>query len=127
MKPSSCKQKGRKGQQEIRDSLLESIYIPAGLEELDVRSTSMGVSGCDIQLSPAAKKVLDIEVEVKVVEALSVVSTFKKHFEKYKATAALKLLAHRRNHQEMLVTLRWADFIEILKQKITNERTNKSI
>lgn len=58
----SVKQKGRLGQQEIRDKILETF---PELEEGDVVSTTMGDTGSDIKLSPAATKLLPINVEVK--------------------------------------------------------------
>jgi hypothetical protein len=57
-----AKQKGRLGQQEIRDALLESF---PELEPDDVKSTVMGETGADIQLSPAARKYIPISIEVK--------------------------------------------------------------
>jgi hypothetical protein len=59
---SSAKAKGRLGQQEVRDAILEKF---PELEPDDVKSTSMGSSGEDIQLSPAARKLLPISIEVK--------------------------------------------------------------
>jgi hypothetical protein len=48
-----AKQKGRLGQQEIRDRLLEAF---PEFEPDDIKSTTMGESGADIQLSPAELK-----------------------------------------------------------------------
>lgn len=63
MKPQSAKAKGRLFQQEIRDTILKNF---PHLEPDDVRSTSMGASGEDLQLSPAARKALGgIQVECK--------------------------------------------------------------
>ena len=56
------KQKGRLGQQEIRDALLEAF---PELEPDDVKSTVMGDTGADIQLSPAARKRIPLSIEVK--------------------------------------------------------------
>ena len=58
----TAKQKGRLGQQEIRDALLEAF---PELEPDDVKSTVMGDTGADIQLSPAARKLIPISIEVK--------------------------------------------------------------
>jgi len=58
----AAKQKGRLGQQEIRDAILEKF---PELEPDDVKSTTMGDGGEDIQLSPAARKLLPITIEVK--------------------------------------------------------------
>lgn len=112
MRPASCKQKGRTAQQEVCRALLSSIY--SGLEPDDCKSTSMGVTGLDVQLSPAARKVADLAIEVKNKEALNVVTTFWEHFKKYAHKTALKLLVHRKNRTELLVTLRFSDFLQLL-------------
>ena len=56
------KAKGRTGQQEVRDKLLETF---PEFEPDDIKSTTMGDSGEDIQLSPAARKAMRITIEVK--------------------------------------------------------------
>ena len=61
-KTATVKQKGRLGQQEVRDAILKSF---PDLEPDDVRSTAMGQSGEDIQLSPKARGYLPISCEVK--------------------------------------------------------------
>lgn len=62
IKPQSAKAKGRKFQQWVRDAILD---LNPELEPDDVRSTSMGAGGEDLQLSPAARKLLPISVECK--------------------------------------------------------------
>jgi hypothetical protein len=66
MKPASAKQKGRSYQQEVRDLILSRF---TALEPDDCKSTSMGASGEDVQLSPAARKLLPIQVECKRVKS----------------------------------------------------------
>lgn len=56
------KARGRSFQQEIRDLILEKFDT---LEPDDCRSVSMGNQGEDIQLSPAARKLLPIQIEAK--------------------------------------------------------------
>jgi hypothetical protein len=46
----------------VRDQILKTF---PHLEADDVRSTAMGQSGEDVQLSPAARKVLPYQIEVK--------------------------------------------------------------
>jgi hypothetical protein len=58
----AAKQKGRLGQNEIRDKLLE---VFPEFEPDDIKSTTMGDGGEDIQLSPAARKKMPITIEVK--------------------------------------------------------------
>lgn len=69
MKSQSAKAKGRRFQQWVRDALLKAAIW---LEEDDIRSTSMGASGEDLLLSPAARRVYPISVECKNVESLSI-------------------------------------------------------
>lgn len=65
MKPASAKAKGRSFQQEIRDLILDKFPLEAD----DVKSTSMGSQGEDVQLSPAARKLLPIQIECKRVKS----------------------------------------------------------
>lgn len=69
IKPASAKAKGRRLQQWVRDEILRRI---PGLEPDDVRSTSMGAGGEDLQLSPAARKALGISVECKARNSFAV-------------------------------------------------------
>ena len=62
MKPQSAKAKGRTFQQAIRNLLLKAF---PSLEQDDVRSTSMGAGGEDLQLSPAARKLIPYQIECK--------------------------------------------------------------
>ncbi|PHS02810.1 MAG: hypothetical protein COA78_20425 [Blastopirellula sp.] len=62
MKTSSAKSKGRRLQQWTRDAILGNH---PSLEPDDVRSTSMGASGEDVLLSPAARKLVPFSIECK--------------------------------------------------------------
>jgi len=62
MKTASSKAKGRKLQQWVRDVLLSKSRI---LTPDDIRSTSMGAGGEDIQFSPAARKLWPFSIECK--------------------------------------------------------------
>jgi hypothetical protein len=62
MTPASSKAKGRSLQQWVRDLILKSF---SSLEKDDVRSTSMGADGEDVQLSPAARKLVPYQIECK--------------------------------------------------------------
>ena len=74
MTPQSSKSKGRRGQQLVRDAILKAF---PELEADDVRITSMGQTGADIQLSPMAKKLFPYQVEVKA-KAKSQIHTYMK-------------------------------------------------
>lgn len=58
----NSKAKGRLGQQEIRDKLLAAF---PEFEAGDIKSTTMGEGGADVQLSPAAFKRIPLSIEVK--------------------------------------------------------------
>ena len=47
------------------------------LEPDDVRSTSMGAGGCDVQLSPAAKRLFPYDVECKSLASIAVYNFYK--------------------------------------------------
>jgi hypothetical protein len=109
---ASCKAKGRRLQQLVRDRL-RNIGKKHGLEDGDVESTGMGQSGVDVLLSPAAYKIFPFDIECKNVEALNVVGVFQKHLNLYGNRATTKLLVHARNRTEPMVTLRLEDFLNI--------------
>jgi hypothetical protein len=72
MTPNSAKAKGRNFQKLVRDWLLKAF---PSLEPDDVRSTSMGAGGEDLQLSPAARKLIPYQIECKS-KAKSQIHTF---------------------------------------------------
>ena len=64
MKIKSAKAKGRNLQNLVRDKL-RSIFVGKVLEEDDIKSQTMGMSGEDIVLTPAAKKQIPYSFECK--------------------------------------------------------------
>lgn len=72
MKPQSSKAKGRLLQNYVRDKILE-LFPSLGRD--DVRSTSMGATGEDVQLSSAARKLFPFQTECKS-KAASQVHTY---------------------------------------------------
>jgi hypothetical protein len=62
MKTATGKAKGRRLQQWVRDILLE---VHTSLEPDDIKSTAMGQGGEDVQLSPAARKLIPYTIECK--------------------------------------------------------------
>lgn len=72
MLPASSKAKGRIFQQWVRDLILKTF---PSLEADDVKSTSMGAGGEDVQLSPAARKLFPYQIECKS-KATSQVHTY---------------------------------------------------
>jgi len=68
--PKSSKAKGRRLQNLIRDKLRAAFS--SLLEEDDIKSQTMGMTGEDIVLSPAARKLIPYSIECKNVERLNV-------------------------------------------------------
>ena len=68
MKPSSAKSKGRTFQQWIRDRLIDKF----GLHPDDCKSTSMGASGEDVQLSKSARDCFPYQIEAKSRHTIAV-------------------------------------------------------
>lgn len=87
MKTQSAKAKGRRLQQAVRDGILKRFPT---LEPDDVRSTSMGAGGEDVQLSPAARKVFPYQVECKNLASIAIY----KHYEQ---------ASGHNNHEPLLV------------------------
>ena len=69
MKLRSAKNKGKRLQNKVRDIILEKFD---SLEPDDVRSITMGDSGEDILLSPAARRLFPFSVECKNQEKLNI-------------------------------------------------------
>lgn len=115
MLTSSAKQKGRKLQQAVRDAFRAADLT---LHPDDIKSTTMGSSGVDVQFSPAAKKVFPFDIECKQVERLQVVPTFLEHYGKYETDkSTIKLLVHSKNRTPVLVTLRFEDLMALISGK----------
>ena len=66
----SAKAKGRRHQQWVRDKIL--ALWPKKLLADDVRSTSMGCGGEDIQLSPAARRLFPYSIECKAFKSFAI-------------------------------------------------------
>ena len=100
-----------RGQELVRDLILESF---PQLEPDDVRSTSMGAGGEDIQLSPAARKLFSFSVECKNTERLNV-------YEAYQQASANAgdhepLLIMKKNRKKPLVVMDAEAFVNLIKR-----------
>lgn len=114
MKPQSSKAKGRKFQQQIRDLILQ--YWPT-LQPDDVRSTSMGSGGEDVQLSPAARLILPYQIECKAKARAQVYTWYEqaKEHGDYQPLVFIKQDRHR-----PLVVLDAEHFLSLLKENEGN-------
>ncbi len=94
MRTSSCKAKGRRLSTELVALLYR--YAPE-LEPGDIVATSSGVTGVDVQLSPAALKLYPAAFECKNQEALNIWSALAQAESNAIAGKTMPVLVFRRN------------------------------
>lgn len=112
MKTSSAKAKGRKFQQFIRDKIL--ALFPS-LEPDDVVSTSMGASGEDVKLSPAARKLFPYAIECKKHAKIAIYSWYDQATSN--AGKHEPLLFIQADRRKALVVVDLDHFLELVKPK----------
>ena len=110
MKTRSAKNKGKRLQNQIRDQLLENFKQ---LEPDDIKSTTMGESGEDIQLSPAARKLIPYAIECKNQEKLNIWESLKQA--ESNSEKGKPVLIFKRNRCKTYVVLEIQDFIDLIK------------
>ena len=115
MKPRSAKNKGKRLQNAIAAVMRTMIpeYWP-GTPDQHVKSTTMGESGQDIQLSPHAAEILPFAVECKNQETWSVPSWWAQA--KKNAGRLIPVLVLGRNRQQPLVVVEAAVYFEMWKR-----------
>ena len=110
MKTRSAKNKGKRLQNTVREVLLEAFK---SLEPDDIRSAIMGDSGEDIQLSPAARKIIPYSIECKNQEKLNIWSALEQAEDNSKEFTPV--LIFKRNRSKTYVVLEISDFLGLLK------------
>ena len=110
MKTRSAKNKGKRLQNQVRDLILEKFNK---LEEDDVRSITMGDSGEDILLSPAARRLFPFSVECKNQEKLNIWSLEQAETNSGKHTP---LLIFKRNRTKTYAVLEFDKLLELLDE-----------
>lgn len=117
MKPQSAKAKGRRLQQLVANDLL-SIF--QHLSEDDIRSTSMGASGEDIQMSQAARQCIPFSFEAKNQERVNIWSSI----EQARANTpvgAEPAVVFKKNNQQAHVVIPWKAFLKLLQPSTDND------
>lgn len=110
MKPQSAKAKGRRLQQWVRDLLLQ--FNPE-LQQDDVRSTSMGAGGEDIQLSTAARQLIPFQIECKNKREVSVSNWYNQAKEHGNHTP---LVVVKQDHDDPLVVVDAKIFFDMVRK-----------
>ena len=118
MKTASAKAKGRKLQQYVRDKFIE-LLKPYGVEPADVKSTSMGAGGEDVQLSPFARSFLPVSVECKSHKSMAVYKLYEQAQEN--CGEYEPLLVIKANHKKPLAVVDLDHYINLHKERLEHE------
>lgn len=111
MKVQSAKSKGRRLQKSVVKALMETLN---GLDEGDIRSTSMGAFGEDILFSPAARKLFPFSIECKNVEKFNVWGAIDQCLVNTPKDCS-EMIVFTKNHKKTYVALPFEKFLEIYK------------
>ena len=112
MRPQSCKAKGRRLQQVIASDLLE-LY--PHLTEDDVKSTSMGAGGEDVQLSAVARRSIPYSFEAKNQERLNVWgAVHQARANRPESTDPVVVMKRNKEHPHVVIT--WDLFKRLIKR-----------
>ena len=112
--PRSSKAKGRRLQNFVRDKLRE-IYLPE-LHEDDIKSQTMGMTGEDIVLSPAARVMCSFSFECKNVERLQMWQAIEQ-CETNKPECSAPAIVFKKNGKEPYIAIPFEVFCDMLQHK----------
>ena len=114
MKIKSAKAKGRNLQNLVRDKL-RSIFVGKKLEDDDIKSQTMGMSGEDIVLTPSAKKQIPYSFECKNTERLNLW----KSLEQCESNCEDRnpVLVIKRNRSEVYAVVKFDNFLNLIEGK----------
>ena len=122
MKPQSCKNKGRRFQQKVCGTILDTF---PHLTDEDVRSVSMGAGGEDILLSPLARRSLPLSIECKCVERMNVWQCIEQA-ESNCPSGATPCLVFSKNRSKTYAVLPW-EYVLLLMGERTTRGTGGSM
>ena len=115
IRPQSAKSKGRKLQQTVRDAILDRF---SSLHPDDVRSTSMGAGGEDVQLSPAARQLLPVTIECKAIAKIAACRYYDQAVEHAKKNQGSEpIVVMKENYGKPLVIVDFEYFLHLLYLK----------
>lgn len=117
MKTRSAKNKGKLLQNTVRDGILARFNE---LESDDVKSTTMGEGGCDVQLSPHARKLVPISVECKSLAKFA----FYKHYDQAVANTiggTEPVLVAKANRRKPMAIVDLEYFLDLLSERKSND------
>ena len=112
MRPQSCKNKGRRLQQSVAKSIMDAF---PELGDGDAVSTSMGASGEDIRMSPAARERVPLSIECKNVEKINIWACLEQTT-KNTPHGASPCLVFTRNHSPVWAVVSWDLLIDLFRR-----------
>ena len=115
MKPRSAKNKGKLLQNLVRDKIL-SLF--PHLTERDVKSTTMGESGTDVQLSEAAFAKFPYDTECKSLKRVAIYRYFE---QRPQPVNGLNLLVIKENGKKPLAVVDFEHFMTLVYRNATYE------
>lgn len=116
---ASAKQKGRKLQQYVRDKIIE-LLRPYGVRPEDVKSTSMGASGEDVQLSPFARDLLPVSIECKSHKSMAIYKLYEQAV--VNGSTHEPLLVVKANHKKPLAVIDLDYYLKLEEDRIMYDR-----
>ena len=111
--PRSSKAKGRRLQNFVRDMLKDVYY---GLHEDDIKSQTMGMTGEDIILTPAARESCPFSFECKNVERLQMWQAIEQ-CEANKPEHSDPAIVFKKNGKQPYVAIPFTVFCDMLQLK----------
>ena len=122
IKTSSAKNKGRKFQNHVRDTILKRFEW---LGEGDVGSCSMGSSGEDIPMSPLARKTLPISIECKKTRKHPAMAEMKQAMANATGmdAPAIAWSPHGSGPKDAMITFNLEDFLDFYEM-VAGDRLN---
>ena len=111
MKIQSAKAKGRRLQQQIVNDLLD---VFEHLTADDIRSTSMGVNGEDVQMSLAARQCIPYSFEAKNQERLNIWSCIEQA-RSNTPCGVTPVVVFKKNNEPPQVTIPWSIFLQLMQ------------
>ena len=117
MTARASKAKGRRLQNYVRDKLREVFIkdwkkLPT-LEEDDIKSQTMGMTGEDIVMSPAAKRLIPYSFECKNVEKLNIWSSLEQA--ESNCEGRTPVLVFKRNRSKVYVAIEFDSWLDTIK------------
>ena len=117
MTAKASKAKGRRLQNFVRDKLRQVFIenwkkLPI-LEEDDIKSQTMGMTGEDIVMSPAAKRLIPYSFECKNVEKLNVWNALEQA--ESNCEGRTPVLVFKRNRSKVYVAIEFDSWLDTIK------------